>query len=1053
MRHIPRRLCAALLILALTVTPALASQALGWELYQTDTVLGPGVTWSSQILWGDSRSDYRREQYVTYTPGQGSSPVVCYGSALLEKKTLTRMASDLESYGARVLAGANGDYFVMASGTPLGMVSTWGVLRSSSSYHYAVGVRADGSMFVGKPDLTLWADFHGYHLSLAGGYNKDFDAKEGYYLYSSDYGSTTRAKGENVTLILRPVELPEDYVAPQAPEKPAEPAVDPETDPVAEGETDIPAEPTATELWQATMAQWEADMALWEQNLIQTTSAFSTLPAQLTVGGTLNCVVESVVDQSGAVSIPADRLALSVGRQSDSFLVETLASVHPGEVVKLSVTTPDARWEEAESAIGAYAWILQNGAIPDGLEQSANPRTALGIKADGTVILYTIDGRRPGHSVGASVRQVAARLLELGCVDAVLFDGGGSTTFGVTDAIASGFSLQNKPSEGSQRAVTNALFFVTQTPATGTLGSIYISPQSALMLSGARQELSGWAIDTAYHPMGVQVTDVSYTVSDGPGRVEGSTFIAGAERGIATVTAQTSSGASGAARMTVIATPDAIQVSDAATGKAVTSLNLDPGQSIELSAAATWYKLPLLADDSCFTWQVSGELGTVDAAGRLTAGSRAGAGTLSVSAGERTVSIPFTVGGHVTPLEDFEGGECQFRALAGAEVSLSDEQVKYGHQAMEARLSGQSASLETYMGLLAGETDISFWLYAPETVTVEATFLMQDGTTATAPVTLGEPGGWSFAQALIPEGAEALTGMTITSAGSGTVYLDQFSSTNGGLRDETPPAVSLNVQDGAIRATLSDNVDKTFDPALISLTLDGASLPFELSGNTLTAQVELYDALLHRLSLTASDLSGNLTRSSVEIPAATGTLSPFVDVEGHWAAAYADYLYDRGVSNGSPSDQGLLFRPGENITRGDFVTMLCRFMGLDLERYADVTLPFVDQDRIQPWALNAVKAAYDLGVFTGSGEADGLYAHAEQSITRAQAMTLLGRIQPKGYLPSQEVFADQEEIPAWAAEHIALLVGQGVVSGYEGYVRPQDPITRAEVAKLLTTLR
>lgn len=1056
MRHIPRRLCAVLLILALTITPTLASQALGWELYQTDTVLGPGVVWSSQILWGDSRSDYRREQYVTYTPGQGSSPVVCYGSALLEKKTLTRMAADLESYGMRVLAGANGDYFVMASGTPLGMVATWGILRSSSSYHYAVGIRADGSVFVGKPDLTLWADFHGYHLSLAGGYNKDFDAKEGYYLYSSDYGSTTRAKGEGVSLILRPVEVPADYVPTQAPEKPVEPEADPaagaEADLPAEpeasaqeGETGAPAEPTPMELWQAAMAQWE-------QGLVQATSAFPTLPAQLSVGGTLKCVVEGVVEQSGAVSIPADRLVLSVGKQSDSFLVESLADVHPGELVELSVTTPDPRWEEAQSAIGAYAWILQNGQIPSGLEQSANPRTALGVKADGTVLLYTIDGRRPGHSVGASVQQVAARLLELGCVDAVLFDGGGSTTFGVTDAIASGFSLQNKPSEGSQRAVTNALFFVSEAPATGTLGSVYISPQSALMLSGARQELSGWAIDTAYHPMGTQVTNLSYTVTDGPGRVEGSTFIAGAQRGIATVTAQTASGATGAARMTVIATPDVIQVSDAATGKTVTSLNLDPGQSVELNASASWYKLPLLADDSCFTWSVSEGLGEVDAVGYLTAGSRAGSGTLSVSAGERVTAIPFTVGGHVTPLEDFEGGECQFRALEGAEVALSAQRVKYGRQAMEVRLQGQTASLETYMGLLAGETDISFWLYAPETVTAQARFLLQDGSSATAPVALGEPGGWSFAQVLVPEGAEALTGLTITSAGSGPLYLDQFSSTNGGLRDETPPTISLTVQDGAIRATLSDNVDKTFDPALVSLTLDGQSLPFELSGNTLTAQVELYDALLHRISVTVSDLSGNLARSSVELPAATGTLSPFVDVEGHWAAAYADYLYDQGISNGSPSDQGLLFRPGENITRGDFVTMLCRFLGLELEQYADVALPFVDQDSIQPWAVNAVKAAYDLGIFTGSGEADGLYAHADQSITRAQAMTLLGRIQPKGYTPSQEVFADQEEIPTWAAEHVASLVGQGVVSGYEGFVRPQDPITRAEVAKLLTTL-
>lgn len=1039
MRHILRRLCAAFLALTMTLTPALASQALGWELYQTDTVLGPGVTHTTQIIWSDSRSDYRREQYVTYTPGQGSSPVVCYGSALREKKTLTRMAKDLESYGARVLAGANGDYFVMATGTPLGMVSTWGVLRSSSSYLYAVGVRADGSVFVGKPDLALWGDFHGYHLTLAGGYNKDFDAKGGYYLYSADYGASTPGKGESVSLILRPVEVPEGYVAPPAPPVPEEEPVDPDADPAAEPD------PTPQALWQEAMAQWE-------QALVQATGAFPTLPAQMTVGGRLTCVVERVVDQTGGVDIPADRLVLTVGKQSDSFLVESLSAVRRGELIDLSVTTPDARWEEAEGVIGAYAWILQSGTVPSGLEQAASPRTALGVKADGSAILYTIDGRQSGHSVGASVQQVAARLLELGCVDAVLFDGGGSTTFGTTGALESSFALQNKPSEGSQRAVTNALFFVSDAQATGALGSVYISPQSALMLSGARQALSGWGVDTGYYPLGSRLDDVTYTVTDGPGRMEGDTFVAGSERGAATVTARTSSGATGTARMTVVATPDVIRVTDAATGQTVTSLNLDPGQSVDLNAAATWYKLELLADDGCFTWAVSPELGAVNAAGVLTAGTKAGSGALTVTAGERVRSIPLTVGGHVTPLEDFEGGECQFRAVEGAGVSLSAQRVRYGHQAMEVVLQAPAAELETYMGLLPGETDISFWLYTPEPVAVEAAFLLRDGSTATVPVTLDQPGAWSFAQILIPGEADALTGLKLTSGGSLTLYMDQFSSTNGGLRDETPPTARLSVTDGAIRATLSDNVDRSFDPALITLTLDGKSLPFDLTGNTVTSHVELYDALLHRISITLSDHSGNLSRSSVQLDAATSTLSPFVDVEGHWAAAYADYLYDRGVTNGDPSDRGLRFRPGDNITRGDFVTMLCRWMGLELDQYADVSLPFADAATIQPWAVNAVKAAYDLGIFTGSAEADGLYANANQTITRAQAMTLLGRVQPRGYAPSQEVFADQADIPSWAADYVAALVGQGVVSGYGGFVRPQDPITRAEVAKLLTTL-
>src|SRR5699024_12389077 len=49
-----------------------------------------------------------------------------------------------------------------------------------------------------------------------------------------------------------------------------------------------------------------------------------------------------------------------------------------------------------------------------------------------SLVFYTIDGRRSGYSIGASMTQVAQRLIELGCVSALCLDGGGSTTISVT---------------------------------------------------------------------------------------------------------------------------------------------------------------------------------------------------------------------------------------------------------------------------------------------------------------------------------------------------------------------------------------------------------------------------------------------------------------------------------------------------------------------------------------------------------------------------------------------------------------------------------------------
>lgn len=56
-----------------------------------------------------------------------------------------------------------------------------------------------------------------------------------------------------------------------------------------------------------------------------------------------------------------------------------------------------------------------------------NPRTAIGTMADGTLLLVTVDGRNPTHSIGASIPEMAQLMRDLGAVDAMNLDGGGST--------------------------------------------------------------------------------------------------------------------------------------------------------------------------------------------------------------------------------------------------------------------------------------------------------------------------------------------------------------------------------------------------------------------------------------------------------------------------------------------------------------------------------------------------------------------------------------------------------------------------------------------------
>jgi hypothetical protein len=56
-----------------------------------------------------------------------------------------------------------------------------------------------------------------------------------------------------------------------------------------------------------------------------------------------------------------------------------------------------------------------------------HPRTAMGYTADGKLIILVVQGRMPGLADGASLTHLAKLLLDLGCVEALNLDGGGSS--------------------------------------------------------------------------------------------------------------------------------------------------------------------------------------------------------------------------------------------------------------------------------------------------------------------------------------------------------------------------------------------------------------------------------------------------------------------------------------------------------------------------------------------------------------------------------------------------------------------------------------------------
>ncbi|MFP3727511.1 phosphodiester glycosidase family protein [Priestia filamentosa] len=56
------------------------------------------------------------------------------------------------------------------------------------------------------------------------------------------------------------------------------------------------------------------------------------------------------------------------------------------------------------------------------------PRTAIGQKEDGTIIMVVIDGRQPSRSIGATIKEVQDIMYEHGAVNAMCMDGGSSSS-------------------------------------------------------------------------------------------------------------------------------------------------------------------------------------------------------------------------------------------------------------------------------------------------------------------------------------------------------------------------------------------------------------------------------------------------------------------------------------------------------------------------------------------------------------------------------------------------------------------------------------------------
>lgn len=96
------------------------------------------------------------------------------------------------------------------------------------------------------------------------------------------------------------------------------------------------------------------------------------------------------------------------------------------------------------------------------------PRTAIGQRKDGTILMLVIDGRQKG-SIGATLKTVQDIFLEYGAYNAFNLDGGNSTTMVYND------KLVNKPCDVLGERYVPCAFIVTKPDKTGNINDLEIN--------------------------------------------------------------------------------------------------------------------------------------------------------------------------------------------------------------------------------------------------------------------------------------------------------------------------------------------------------------------------------------------------------------------------------------------------------------------------------------------------------------------------------------------------------------------------------------------------
>ncbi len=218
----------------------------------------------------------------------------------------------------------------------------------------------------------------------------------------------------------------------------------------------------------------------------------------------------------------------------------TIAEAEAAQSAKQGITVT------MTGAVAAVGLMVKDGQLynPAG-NAGYYSRTCVGMKKDGTIVLFQADGTMAPRSVGYTAEEEAKMMIALGCDIVLQLDEGGSSTFVSQREGEDDVTMRNTPAGGDEREISTTILFVSTAKPDGefhhaniTPTNEYYTPNSTVALTASGIDSSGAEADSIPSNVTWALQDDSYgvvTAGELNGNTATATFVSNGTKGTAVV--------------------------------------------------------------------------------------------------------------------------------------------------------------------------------------------------------------------------------------------------------------------------------------------------------------------------------------------------------------------------------------------------------------------------------------------------------------------------------------------------------------------------------------